>query len=144
MLIPNEDNNIPDKLRSHKDEESILKERDIEDNSEDLVGKSVNAESQAKNMMSEYTPQNRLLRSELLLSFREVRFTVKEYAIGILVSNIKYYYPRLQNNEPFYPFYDQLNYVLDHYFVEFKITKDNIDKFLFELLMVPLTGKLSY
>lgn len=144
MQIPDDNNNVLDKLRPHEDEKSILKEQDIEDNPKDLVGKSLDVKSQAKDMISGCTPQNQLFKSKLLSSLREIRFTIKEFSTDTLVSNIKYYYPRLQNNNPFYLFHAQLDYVLAHYFAKFGTTKGNIDKFFFEQLMVSLTGKLSY
>ena len=51
---------------------------------------------------------------------------------------------RFQNNNCFYLFYNLLDYALAYYFVKSKIIKNNIDKFLFELLMTLFTKKLFY
>ncbi len=75
---------------------------------------------------------------------REVRFSNQEFAAGTPVSNIKYNYPGFQNNNLFYPFHEQLDYGLAKYFAESETTKSNIDKFLSNPLMAPLTEKLSY
>lgn len=41
-----------------------------------------------------------------------------EFPIDTLVLDTRYEYPRSQNNNLFYPFNDQLNYALAHYFEE--------------------------
>lgn len=64
---------------------------------------------------------------------KEVRFTKQEFSTSTSISNLKYYYPGLQNNNLFYPFYNQLDYILAFYFVESKTTNGNIDKFLSKL-----------
>ena len=46
-----------------------------------------------------------------------------------LVSNIKYSYFGFRNNNLFYVFNNQLDYKLVKYFVKFKTTKSNIDKY---------------
>ena len=81
-------------------------------------------------MLFEYLSQDRLFRSELSLSLREVRFNEQKFSTIILVSDIKYDYPESQNNNPFYLFNDQLDYALAYYFAEPETTKSNIDKFL--------------
>ena len=95
-------------------------------------------------MLSRCISQDKLLKSELSSFLREVRFSEQEFPVSTLVSDIKYDYLGSQNNNPFYPFNDQLNYTLAHYFVEFKTTKGNVDRFLSNLLMALLTKKLSY
>lgn len=57
---------------------------------------------------------------------------------------MKYNYLRSQNNNLFYLFYDQLDYKLAYYFIKSEIIKNNIDRFLFDLLMAPLIEKQSY
>ena len=49
-----------------------------------------------------------------------------------------------QNDNPFYLFDDQLNYALAKYFAESENTKGNVDRFLSDLFISPLTRKLSY
>lgn len=88
--------------------------------------------------------QDRLLKSDSLSSLNKIRFSDQEFATGTLVSNFKFNYLRSQNYNLFYPFHNQLDYVLAHYFAKSKITKSNVDKFLSELLIAPLTEKLSY
>ena len=77
--------------------------------------------------------------SKLSLFLRIVKFTKWEFFAGVLISNIKYNYLEWQNENFFYLFYYQLDYILAHWFVKFEIKKDNVDKFWFELLMNPLT-----
>ncbi len=95
-------------------------------------------------MLSGRTPQAGLLGSESSSFLREVRFSDQELAAGIPMFNIKYNYLGFQNDNPFYPFHDQLDYELAKYFAESKTTKSNVDKFLFDLLMALLTEKLFY
>lgn len=57
---------------------------------------------------------------------------------------MKYHHLDFKNNNLFYPFNNQLDYIFANYFLEFKTTKDNIDKFLSNLLIVPLIKELSY
>lgn len=78
------------------------------------------------------------------LSLRKVRFNKLEFLTCIPISDIKYDLPRSQNDDPFYPFNNQLDYALAHYFADSKTTKGNINKFLSNLLMALLTKKLSY
>ncbi len=60
------------------------------------------------------------------------------------MSNIKYYYSSSQNNNFFHPFNNQLEYALVTYFAKSETMKDNIGKFLSNLLMALLTKILSY
>ncbi len=94
--------------------------------------------------MSGRTPQDGLLASELSSSLREVRFCEQGFPAGIPVSDIKYHHPGSQNDNPFHPFNDQLDYALATFFAESETTKDNVDRFLSDPLMAPLTEKLSY
>ncbi len=143
-LIPRENDNVSKNLKFHEDEKSTIKEQDIEKNHKNLVSKNSDTRSYAKNGLLEYTPQTGLLRSELSSFLNEIKFSDKEFVAGIFLLNIKYNYPEFQNNNLFYPLHDQFDYRLAKYFAEFKNTKSNIDKFLFELLMVLLTEKLFY
>ena len=88
--------------------------------------------------------RNGLLTSESLSSLREEWFTGKEFPAGTPVSDIKYNHPGLKHQNSFYPFNDQLDYALTHYFAESEMTKGNVNKFLSDLLMTPLTKKLFY
>ena len=75
---------------------------------------------------------------------REKWFTGKEVPAGTPVSDIKYKHPGLKHQNSFYLFNDQLDYALAHYFAESKTIKGNVNKFLSDPLMTPLTKKLSY
>ncbi len=142
--ILGEYDNASGNLGPHEDEESTLTEQDIEGDHRNLVGESLDTGSRARDGLSRRTPQAGLLGSESSSSLREVRFSDQEFAAGTPVSNTKYNHPGFQNNNLFHPFHDQLDYRLAKYFAESEITKSNVDKFLSDLLMAPLTEKLSY
>ena len=116
----------------------------MERNYRDLVGKSLDTGSRARNGLSGHTFLAGLLASASSSSLRKVRFSEQEFLAGKLVSDTKYHHPGSQNNNPFYPFDNQLDYALANYFVESKTTKSNVDRFLSNPLMIPLTEKLSY
>ena len=143
-LIPGKDDDASENFGPHKDEESILKEQKIEGDHRDLVGESLDTGSRAKDGLSRHTPQTGLLASESSSSLREVRFSEQEFPAGKPVSNIKYHHLGSQNNNPFYPLNNQLDYVLANYFAESETIKSNVNRFLSNLLMAPLTKKLSY
>ncbi len=90
-------------------------------------------------MLPGRTPQAGLLGSESSLSLREVWFSDQEFTADTPVCNIKYNHPGFKNNKPFYPFHDQLDYRLAKYFAESETTKSNVDKFLSDPLIAPLT-----
>ncbi len=140
-----EDDDTSDHLMYHKKDKYPLgnKEKEIRENQRDLVGQSSDNES-LRDMLPRHTPQAGLLRSESSSFLREVKFCDQEFAAGTPVSNIKYDHPGFQNNNLFYPFHDQLDYGLAKYFAESETTKSNVDKFLSDLLIAPLTEKLSY
>ncbi len=142
--IPKEDENTSDNFGLHGDEKSILEEQDIEVDHRNSVGKSSDTGSHARDGLSGRTPQDGLFASESSSSLREVRFREQEFPAGISVSDIKYHHPDSQNDNLFHPFNDQLDYALVTYFAEFETTKGNIDRFLSDLLMAPLTEKQSY
>lgn len=75
---------------------------------------------------------------------REVRFSNQKFAASTLVSNIKYNHLGFLFKYPFYPFHDQINYVLAHYLALSETTKDNVNMFLSKPLMVLFTKRLSY
>ena len=141
MPMPGEDDNISDNFGPYEEEEFIPEVQDMEEDYRDLVGKSSDTGSYAR---AEHTFQDGLLRSESSSSLKEARFSEQEFSTGILVSNIKYDHPGSQNDNLFYPFHNQLDYALTHYFAESETTKDNVDKFLSNPLMASLTKKLSY
>lgn len=71
-------------------------------------------------------------------------FSKSEFLVGRPLSNTRYEHPGSQNDNPFYLSNDQLDYALAHYFTESETTKGNVDKFLLNYLMKPITKKLSY
>ncbi len=142
MLV--EDDDASDHFQHHEEEEYLLgnEGQEIRENQRDS-GQSLNNKS-LRDILPGRTPQAGLLGSESSSSLREVRFRDQEFAAGISISNIKYNHPGFQNNNLFYPFYDQLGYRRAKYFAESETTKSNRDKFLSDPLMAPLTEKLSY
>ena len=71
-------------------------------------------------------------------------FGESEFLAGIPVLDTQYKHPGSQNNNPFYPFNDQLDYALAHYFAQSETIKRNLDGFLTYPLMKPITKQLSY
>ena len=73
--MPRKDDNALENLGPHKDEKFILKKQVMEEDQRDLIGKSLDTESRARDGLSGYTPKAELFTSELLSSLREVRFS---------------------------------------------------------------------
>ena len=71
-------------------------------------------------------------------------FSKSKFLIGIPVSDTQYKHFKSQNNNLFYLFNNQLDYVLAYYFAELETTKCNINRFLTNLLMKLITKKLLY
>ncbi len=90
-----------------------------------------------------WTPRNGLL-SELPRNFREVTFSRSEFPVSTPVSDTRYVLSESQSNNPFYPFNNQLDYAMAHYFAESETTKCNVNKFLSNLLMELITKQLLY
>ncbi len=82
--------------------------------------------------------------SEFLSALGEEWFSRHEFPTGTLISDKKYKHPGSKHKNSFYPFNHQLDYDLAHYFTESETTKGNVNKFLTDLLIAPLTKKLSY
>lgn len=108
-----------------------------------MVGKSSESKC-VKNILLGYNPHDRLFVSKLLSSWREVWLNKHKFFASISIFDIKYNHLELQNDNIFYLFKYQLDHSLAYYFTESKTTKGNIDWFLFDQLMVPLTKKLFY
>ena len=87
-------------------------------------------------------PQNRPL-CESSSIFRKVTFSESEFLAGTLILDTRYEHPGSQNNNLFYSFNGQLDYALAHYFSNSETIKRNIDKFLTNQLMKPITKNLS-
>ena len=144
MAISGENDNISENFGPHEDKKSTLEEQDIKKDYTNLVGKSSDTRSRARDGLSGYTLQDRLFASKSSSSLKEVRFCELAFSASKHISDTKYHYLGFQNNYFFHLFNDQLDYVLVTHFAEFKTTKGNIDRFLCNLLMAPLTEKLSY
>ena len=96
------------------------------------------------NLLTKNIPWNGLLVSEFLSLSREGWFTRNEFLASTPISNIKYNHREVKHQNSFYLFHNQLNNALAHYFVESEATKSNVNKFLSDLLMTPLTKKLLF
>lgn len=112
----------------------------------DLSGKTVTIAiaNCTPEMSTKNTPWKGLFVSESLLVLREEWFSSHKFPTGIPISDKKYQHLRSKHKSSFYFFNNQLDYGLAHYFVELETTKGNMNKFLTDLLMAPLTEKLSY
>lgn len=60
--------------------------------------------------------------------FKEIIFNKSEFLTDILVLNTRYKHFKYKNNNLFYLFTDQLNYILAYYFVTLETVKYNINK----------------
>lgn len=90
----------------YEKKEYILEKQNREKDHINLIAKSLDIEYHAKDIFSTRTSQDRLLQGELSSFLKEVSFSNQELLAWILVSNIKYHYLELQNNNPFYRFHD--------------------------------------
>ena len=104
--ILRKEENISENVGPHEDKELILEEQDIEEDHRNLGDESLDTGSRIRDSLLGYTSQTGLLRSESLSFMRKIRFSDQEFAAGIPISNIKYNYPRFQNDILFYPFHD--------------------------------------
>lgn len=84
------------------------------------------------------------LSGKLSSIFREMTFNKCKFSAGIQVSDAEYKYAEKQMNYPFYLINDQLDYTLAHILKELETTKGNVNTFLTNLLIKPITKKLSY
>ncbi len=135
--------NEPPRHESHNEEDVLG--GNWEDES-DLLDKTVTTATAngIPETPTEDTSQKELFASESLLALREEQFSSHEFSAGTPISDKKYKHPRSKYKNSFYPFNDQLDYCLAHYFAESETTKGNVNKFLTDPLIVPLTKKLSY
>ena len=136
---------VPQTAHLHKlyDDPVDTSDGDLEDGSQ-LLDETNYTVRDATDSPTERTPRDGLLASESSSSLREEWFTGKEFPAGTPVSDIKYNHPGLKHQNSFYPFNDQLDYALAHYFAESEMTKGNVNKFLSDPLITLLTKKLSY
>ena len=136
---------VPQTFHLHRlhDDPVDTSDGDLEDESQ-LLDKTNYTLRDATDLPTKKAPWDGLFASKSLSSLREKWFTGKEFPAGTPVSDIKYNHPGLKHQNSFYPFNDQLDYALAHYFAESETTKGNVNKFLSDPLMTPLTKKLSY
>ena len=90
------------------------------------------------------TPQKRLFVREFFLALREEWFSSLEFSVGILILDKKYKHPRSKSKKNFYSFNDQLDYGIAHYFAKLEMTKDNVNMFLIDPLIILFSEELSY
>lgn len=91
----------------------------------------------------EFMPQTSLL-SDSSSSLQKVTFSKAEHQAGIPISDIKYRHSSYQDDNVFYPFDNEVDYALAHWFAISKTTKRNMDKFLTNSLMKFIIKQLSY
>ena len=120
-----------------------ISDKELEDGSQ-LLGKNNCTVRDTTDSPTKIIPWNELLASDSLSSLRKEWFIRSKFSASIAISNIKYNYPRIKHQNSFYPFNDQLDYALAHYFAESETRKGNINKFSSDPLMTPLTEKLFY
>ena len=120
--------------------EERIRPADIDNNEENIRPADLDKQRPAT---PKWRPRDGLL-SKLFSTFRKMAFSESEFPAGTPVSDTQYKHPKSQNNNLFYAFNDQLDYTLAYYFSESETTKRNVDKFLTNLLMKPITKKLSY
>ena len=82
--------------------------------------------------------------SEFLLVLRDEWYSSHEFLTSIPISDKKYKYLKSKYKNSFYFFNNQLDYNFEHHFRKFKTIKDNMNKFLIDVLMTLLIKKLSY
>ena len=140
MPMLGKDDNVSENFALCEDEKSTLEAQNIKRDYKVSVSKSLDRGRRAR---TGRTPQDGLLGSNSLSSLREVKFNKQEFPTGTLVSSIKYDHLESQNDNFFYSFYNQLDYLQAYYFIEFEITKDNLDQFLSNPFITPFTEKLS-
>ena len=136
---------VPQTAHLHKlhDDPVDISDGDLEDGSQ-FLDKTNYTVRDATNSPTERTPRDGLLASKFLSLLKEEWFTGKKFPARTPVSDIKYNHPGLKHQNSFYPFNDQLDYALAHYFAELETIKGNVNKFLSDLLITPLSKKLFY
>ena len=107
MLMLEEDDNVLENFGPYEDEEFIMKKQEIEGDQRDLVGKSLDTRSRAKDGLSGHTPQAELFANELSSFLKEVRFGEQMFPTSKPILDIKYYQLAFQNDNLFYLFNDQ-------------------------------------
>lgn len=71
-------------LRPHKNENSILKKQDMEEDDRNLIGKSSDTRNHSRHILSGRNLHNRLLKSELLLFLKELDLINSKFLLSYL------------------------------------------------------------
>ena len=145
LILENNTTNHPDLLsdnfkknissRASNNNKEKIRPADINNNKEDI--KLVDIDKQ-RQPTPNWRFQNKLL-NESSFTFREATFSESQFPTGTPVLDTQYEHLRSQNNNPFYPFNNQLDYTFGYYFAELETTKYNIDRFFTKLLMNLIT-----
>lgn len=135
MLILGKNDNASKNFGPHKNKKSILKEQEIKRDYRNLKGKSLDTKSCTRDGLLGHTFQARFLASESLSSLKEIRFDKPEFSAIKFILNIKYHQPRSLDNNLFYLFNNQLDDALANFFAKFKIRKNDVKRFLSNLLI---------
>ncbi len=133
----------PPRHKSHNKEDVLGKNWEDEGY---LLGKmvTITTANDTFETPTEDMPRMGLFASEFLLALRKKWLSSHEFPVGISISDKKYKHPESKHKNSFYPFNDQLDYGLAHYFTESETTKGNMNRFLTDPWMACFTKKLSY
>lgn len=103
MLV--KDDNVLDSFIHHNKKKYSLGNdgQNVEEDQKNLIGKSLDNKS-IKNILFERISQDGLFANKSSFLLREIWFSKQEFFASTLVSDIKYNYPRSQNNNIFYVF----------------------------------------
>ena len=140
LELPSDNNKKDISLGESNNSKERLRPVDMNNDKEDIKLADI---SKQKPATLYKTIQNRLL-GKSSLTFGQMTFSESEFSAGTLILDTRYKYFRRQNNNLFYLFNGQLNYILTHYFLDSETTKRNINKFLTNPLMKLITKNLSY
>lgn len=92
MPMPEEDDNISECFETHKDEKYTLDDQKIKRDFIDLVSKSLNIKSHAKNNLWGHIPQYKLFANKLSLFLREISFGEQKFFIDKFLPDLKYHH----------------------------------------------------
>ena len=139
LSLDNNKEGITPKVFNYGDLEGT-KPANIGNNKKDIRSAGINKQKLAT---LNWTPPNGLL-SKLLSTFKKVTFSESKFLAGTPVFDTQYEHLGSHNNNLCYHLNDQLDYTLAHYFVKGETLKCNVNRFLTNLLIKPITKQLSY
>lgn len=102
--MPRENDDASENSWLYEDEESILEKQNIKRDYRDLVSKSLNTGSSARDGLLRRIFSDRLYTSELSSFLIEVSFSEQEFPTNKPILNIKYHHLGSQNDKFFYLF----------------------------------------